>query len=97
MMKTFDAFKDAIQFLEQATSQTYLQCKIEAEEIFSHVMDYEKAKLYSDYIPEITERLRSQIKEILKKRFQHFRCSPSLRRFPLLYLPLESQKHLSQK
>ena len=45
-MKTFDAFKDAIQFLEQATSQTYLQCKIEAEEIFSHVMDYEK---YVDY------------------------------------------------
>ena len=67
-MKTFDAFKDAVKFLEQTTSQTYLQCKIEAEEIFSYVMDYEKAKLYSDYIPEITERLRAQIKAILKKR-----------------------------
>lgn len=67
-MKTFDAFKDAIQFLEQTTSQTYLQCKIEAEEIFSYVMEYEKAKLYSDYIPEITERLRIQVKDILKKR-----------------------------
>ena len=65
--ENFDAFKDAIQFLEQTTSQTYLQCKIEAEEIFSYVMDYEKAKLYSDYIPEITERLRTQIKDILKK------------------------------
>ena len=67
-MKTFDAFKDAIQFLEQATSQTYPQCKIEAEEIFSHVMDYEKTKLYSDYIPDITERLRNQVEDILKKR-----------------------------
>ena len=67
-MKTLDAFKDAILFLEQATSQTYLQCKIEAEEIFSYVMDYEKAKLYSDYIPEITQRLRSQINDILNKR-----------------------------
>ena len=70
-MKTLDAFKGAIQFLEQATSQTYLQCKMEAEEIFSYVMDYEKAKLYSDYIPEITERLRTQIKDILMDLFLH--------------------------
>ena len=64
-MKTLDAFKDAILFLEQATSQTYLQCKIEAEEIFSYVMDYEKAKLYSDESLEKLEKTQSKQKNHL--------------------------------
>ena len=57
--------RGAIQFLEQAYFPNLPV--VEAEEIFSYVMDY-RLKLYSVYISEITERLTANQKAILKKK-----------------------------
>ncbi len=67
-MKTTDLVKTATKFIELHTSQSYQESKIEAEEIFMHVLGINKPKMYSNLYINMTKDEEEQISYILNKR-----------------------------
>tara|TARA_B100001121_G_scaffold196654_1_gene171876 strand:- start:1559 stop:2419 length:861 start_codon:yes stop_codon:yes gene_type:complete len=67
-MKTTDLVKTATKFIELHTNQSYQESKIEAEEIFMHVLGINKPKMYSNLSISMTEDEEEQISYILDKR-----------------------------
>ncbi len=48
MMKTTDIVNSAAKFIQVHTNQSYQESKIEAEEIFMHVLGINKSKIYTN-------------------------------------------------
>ena len=67
-MKTTDLVKTTTKFIELHTSQSYQESKIEAEEIFMHVLGINKPKMYSNMYISMTKDEEEQISYILNKR-----------------------------
>ena len=67
-MNTLELLKDTANFIHLQTNQSYPESKIEAEEIFMHVLGISKTKIYSNEILRVTETQQDQIDDILKKR-----------------------------
>ena len=68
MMKTTDIVNSAAKFIQVHTNQSYPESKIEAEEIFMHVLGINKPKIYSNISINITKNEHNQISYILNKR-----------------------------
>ena len=47
-MKTIDIVNSAAKFIQVHTNQSYQESKIEAEEIFMHVLGINKSKIYTN-------------------------------------------------
>ena len=67
-MKTVHIVKSAAKFIQLHTNQSYQESKIEAEEIFMHVLGINKPKIYSNISISITKNEHNQINYILDKR-----------------------------
>ena len=85
MMKTIDIVNIAAKFIQVHTNQSYQESKIEAEEIFMHVLGINKSKIYTNISISMTKDEHDQISHILNKRKSDI---------PLSYL---LEKHLFYK
>ena len=85
MMKTIDIVNSAAKFIQVHTNQSYQESKIEAEEIFMHVLGINKSKIYTNITMSMTKDEHDQISHILNKRKSDI---------PLSYL---LEKHLFYK
>ena len=68
MMKTIDIVNSAAKFIQVHTNQSYQESKIEAEEIFMHVLGINKSKIYTNISISMTKDEHDQINHILNKR-----------------------------
>ncbi len=68
MMKTTDIVNSAAKFIQVHTNQSYQESKIEAEEIFMHVLGINKSKIYTNISISMTENECDRISHILNKR-----------------------------
>ena len=68
MMKTTDIVNSAAKFIQVHTNQSYQESKIEAEEIFMHVLGINKSKIYTNISVSMTKDERDRISHILTKR-----------------------------
>ena len=68
MMKTTDLVNSAAKFIQIHTNQSYQESKIEAEEIFMHVLGINKSKIYTNISISMTKNEHDQISRILNKR-----------------------------
>ena len=68
MMKTTDIVNSAAKFIQLHTNQSYQESKIEAEEIFMHVLGISKSKIYTNISMSMTKNERDRISHILNKR-----------------------------
>ena len=84
-MKTIDIVNSAAKFIQVHTNQSYQESKIEAEEIFMHVLGINKSKIYTNISISMTKDEHDQISHILNKRKSDI---------PLSYL---LEKHLFYK
>ena len=84
-MKTIDIVNSAAKFIQAHTNQSYQESKIEAEEIFMHVLGINKSKIYTNISISMTKDEHDQISHILNKRKSDI---------PLSYL---LEKHLFYK
>ena len=84
-MKTIDIVNSAAKFIQVHTNQSYQESKIEAEEIFMHVLGINKSKIYTNITMSMTKDEHDQISHILNKRKSDI---------PLSYL---LEKHLFYK
>ena len=67
-MKTIDIVNSAAKFIQVHTNQSYQESKIEAEEIFMHVLGINKSKIYTNISISMTKDEHDQISHILNKR-----------------------------
>ena len=67
-MRTTDLVNSAAKFIQIHTNQSYQESKIEAEEIFMHVLGINKSKIYSNISIKMTKDEHDQISCILNKR-----------------------------
>ena len=67
-MRTTDLVNSAAKFIQIHTNQSYQESKIEAEEIFMHVLGINKSKIYTNISISMTKDEHDQISRILKKR-----------------------------
>ena len=67
-MKTAHLVNSTAKFIQLHTNQSYQESKIEAEEIFMHVLGINKPKIYSNISINITKNEHNQISYILNKR-----------------------------
>ena len=67
-MKTTDLVNSAAKFIQIHTNQSYQESKIEAEEIFMHVLGINKSKIYTNISISMTKDEHDQISRILNKR-----------------------------
>ena len=67
-MKTTHLLNNTAKFIQLHTDQSFQESKIEAEEIFMHVLGINKPKMYSNTSISITEDEYNQIHYILNKR-----------------------------
>ena len=84
-MRTTDLVNSAAKFIQIHTNQSYQESKIEAEEIFTHVLGINKSKIYTYLSISMTKDEHDQISHILNKRKSDI---------PLSYL---LEKHLFYK
>ena len=68
MMKTTDLLNNAAKFIQIHTNQSYQESKIEAVEIFMHVLGISKSKMYTNISISMTKDEHDQIRHILNKR-----------------------------
>ena len=67
-MKTNDLLNSTAKFIQIHTNQSYQESKIEAEEIFMHVLGINKSKIYTNISMSMTKDEHYQISSILNKR-----------------------------
>ena len=67
-MRTTDLVNSAAKFIQIHTNQSYQESKIEAEEIFMHVLGINKSKIYTNTSIKMTKDEHDQISCILNKR-----------------------------
>ncbi len=67
-MKTNDLLNSTAKFIQIHTHQSYQESKIEAEEIFMHVLGINKSKIYTNLSISMTKDEHYQISRILNKR-----------------------------
>ena len=67
-MRTTDLVNSAAKFIQIHTNQSYQESKIEAEEIFMHVLGINKSKIYTNLSISMTKDEHYQISRILNKR-----------------------------
>ena len=67
-MRTTDLVNSAAKFIQIHTNQSYQESKIEAEEIFMHVLGINKSKIYTNLSISMTKDEYYQISRILSKR-----------------------------
>ena len=67
-MRTTDLVNSAAKFIQIHTNQSYEESKIEAEEIFMHVLGINKSKIYTNLSISMTKDEHDQIRHILNKR-----------------------------
>ena len=67
-MRTTDLVNSAAKFIQIHTNQSYQESKIEAEEIFMHVLGINKSKMYTNLSISMTKDEHYQISRILNKR-----------------------------
>ena len=67
-MRTTDLVNSAAKFIQIHTNQSYQESKIEAEEIFMHVLGINKSKIYTNISIKMTKDEHDQISCILNKR-----------------------------
>ena len=63
-----ETLKNAAKFIQIHTNQSYQESKIEAEEIFMHVLGINKSKIYTNLSLSMTKDEHYQISRILNKR-----------------------------
>ena len=79
-MKTTHLVSSAAKFIQLHTNQSYQESKIEAEEIFMHVLGINKPKIYSNISISITKNEHDQISNILDKRKKNIPLSYILKK-----------------
>ena len=67
-MRATDLVNSAAKFIQIHTNQSYQESKIEAEEIFMHVLGINKSKIYTNISINMTKDEHDQISRILNKR-----------------------------
>jgi release factor glutamine methyltransferase len=67
-MNILQALNECVRFIEEATNQSKIESKIEAEHIFMYVMQIDKKKLYEKYNTSLTYNNNKKIEDILKQR-----------------------------
>ena len=67
-MKTTDLVNSTAKFIQIHTNQSFQESKIEAEEIFMHVLGINKSKIYTNTSISMTKDEHDQISRILNKR-----------------------------
>ena len=80
MIKTVHIVNSAAKFIQLHTNQSYQESKIEAEEIFMHVLGINKPKIYSNISISITKNEHNQISYILDKRKKNIPLSYILKK-----------------
>ena len=68
MMKTTDLINSTAKFIQIYTNQSYQESKIEAVEIFMHVLGVNKSKMYTNISISMTKDEQDEISRILDKR-----------------------------
>ena len=67
-MNILQALNECVRFIEEATNQSKIESKIEAEHIFMYVLQIDKKKLYEKYNTSLTYNNNKKIEDILKLR-----------------------------
>ena len=67
-MKTNDLLNSTAKFIQSHTNQSYQESKIEAVEIFMHVLGINKSKIYTNTSISMTKNEQDKITHILNKR-----------------------------